>query len=235
MDGELRHVAGELTNGRAVGASGMHAEHVKEWLHGVQWEEDPEGHGVDGAEDNWRLFVQLVQAAWAHSTIPCQLLWIIVVLIPKGGRDYRGIRLLEPVWKCIKRVIDHRLEVIDLHDSLHGCRNNHGTGTAIIEAKLTQQLSYLELKPFYGVFLDLRKAFDAMDREQCIMVLEGYGTGPRMIRLIHGFWSNAIMVCRAAGNYGMAFKAGHGVTQGGPLLARLFNIMVDAVVREWIQ
>jgi hypothetical protein len=74
-----------------------------------------------------------------------------------------------------------------------------------------------------------------MDRERCIMVLEGYGAGPRMIRLICGFWRDAIMVCRAPGNYGMAFKAGHGVTQGGPLLARLFNIMVDAVVREWIQ
>jgi hypothetical protein len=124
-----------------------------------------------------------MQAAWAHSTIPCQLLWIIVVLIPKGGGDYRGIKLLEPVWKCIERVIDHQLEVIDLHDSLNGCRNNRGTGTAIIEAKLTQQLSYLELKPFYGVFLDLQKAFEAMDWEQCIMVLEGYGAGPRMINL----------------------------------------------------
>jgi hypothetical protein len=96
-------------------------------------------------------------------------------------------------------------------------------------------LSYLELKPFYGVFLDLWKAFDAMDREQCIMLLEGYGAGPRMIYLIRGFWPDAIMVCRAAGNYGMAFKAGRGVMQGGPLSARLFNIMVDAVVREWIQ
>ncbi len=96
-------------------------------------------------------------------------------------------------------------------------------------------MSYLELKPFYHIFLDLRKAFDAMDREQCIIVLEGYGAGPRMIRLICGFWCNAIMVCRAAGNYSTAFKAGCGVTQGGPLLARLFNIMVDAVIREWIQ
>ena len=34
-DGELRHVAGELTNGRAASTSGMRAEHVKEWLHGV--------------------------------------------------------------------------------------------------------------------------------------------------------------------------------------------------------
>jgi hypothetical protein len=43
------------------------------------------------------------------------------------------------------------------------------------------------------------------------------------------------MVCRAAGNYGTAFKAGRGVTQSGPLSARLFNIMVDTVVWEWIR
>jgi hypothetical protein len=72
-----------------------------------------------------------------------------------------------------------------------------------------------------------------MDRERCLMVLEGYGAGPQMIRLIRGFWRDAIMVCRAAGNYSTAFKAGRGVTQGGPLLAKLFNIMVDAVVQEW--
>ncbi len=130
-------------------------------------------------------------------------------------------------------MIDHRLDTINLHDSLHGCRHNRGTGTAIIEAKLAQQLSYLELRPFYGVFLDLQKAFDAMDRERCLMVLEGYGAGPRMIRFIRGFWRDAIMVCRVAGNYSTAFKASHGVTQGGPLSAKLFNIMVDAVVREW--
>jgi hypothetical protein len=64
------------------------------------------------------------------------------------------------------------------------------------------------------------------------MVLEGYGAGPRMIHPIRGFWRNTIMVCRAAGNYGTAFKAGRGVMQGGGLSARLFNIMVDAVVRE---
>jgi hypothetical protein len=57
MDGKLRQVASKLTNGRAAGASGMRAEHVKEWLNGMRREEDPEGHGVDGAGDYWRLFV----------------------------------------------------------------------------------------------------------------------------------------------------------------------------------
>jgi hypothetical protein len=42
-------------------------------------------------------------------------------------------------------------------------------------------------------------------------------------------------VCWVKGNYGWPFKASRGVTQGGPLLAKLFNIVVDAVVREWMR
>jgi hypothetical protein len=42
------------------------------------------------------------------------------------------------------------------------------------------------------------------------------------------------LVCRAAGNYGTAFRAGCRVTQGGPLSAKLFNILVNAVVHEWV-
>jgi hypothetical protein len=175
----------------------------------------------------------LVQATWTHGKIPCLLLWIIVILIPKGGGDYRGIGLLEPIWKVIERIIDHRLDALNLDDSLHGCRNKRGTGTAIIKAKLAQQLSYLELKPFYGVFLDLQKAFDAMDRERCILILEGYGAGPQLVRLVRMYWRDAIMVCWALGYCGTPFKAGRGVTQGRPLSAKLFNILVDAVVREW--
>jgi hypothetical protein len=79
------------------------------------------------------------------------------------------------------------------------------------------------------------EAFDSMDWERCIMILEGYGAGPRMIQLIRGYWRDAIMVCRVLGNYGTPFKAGRGVTQGGPLSAKLFNIMVDAVARKWLR
>jgi hypothetical protein len=105
----------------------------------------------------------------------------------------------------------------------------------VIEAKLTQQLAHIKQTPFYGVFIDLKKAFDAMDRECCLLILEGHGAGPNMRRLIRHFWDEATNVCRALGNYGAPFKAGRGVTQGGPLSAKLFNVMVDAVVREWLR
>ena len=95
--------------------------------------------------------------------IPQQMRWVITVLIPKGGGEYQGIGLMEPIWKVLERIVDHRLETIVLHDSFHGCLKHRGMGTVIIEAKLAQQLAHLEQAPFYGVFIDLRKAFDAMD------------------------------------------------------------------------
>ena len=51
-----------------------------------------------------------------------------------------------------------------VHNSLHGCLKHRGMGTAVIEAKLAQQLAHLEQVPFYRVFIDLRKAFNAMDQ-----------------------------------------------------------------------
>jgi hypothetical protein len=133
--------------------------------------------------------------------------------------------------------MNRRLNTLPVHEVLHGCRNRHGMGmgTAVLEAKLAQQLAHLKQEPFYRVFLDLKKAFNAMDRERCLLILEGYGMGLNMVRLICTFWRHATMVCYVSGNYGGLFCAGQGMTQGGPLSAKLYNILVDDVVREWLR
>ena len=156
----------------------MRAEDIKGWLRGAVREEEAvrrmmrgeaedlgagEGEGVEGAGDQWRALVSLVQAIWERGYIPHQMRWMIVVLLPKGGGNYRGIGLLEPIWKVMEGIMDERLNSISFHDSLHGFLAARGTGTAVIEAKLAQQLAYLEAEAFYVIFIDLRKAFDAMD------------------------------------------------------------------------
>jgi hypothetical protein len=55
-----------------------------------------------------------------------------------------------------------------------------------------------------------------------------------MIWLIHNFWCDTKMVCWASGNYSNPFWVGRGVTQSGPLSAKLFNIVVDTVAQEWM-
>ena len=198
-------------------------------------EENPAtGPNNVGAGDKQNMLVWLIQAVWNKGKISTHLGWVVTVLIPKGGGDYHGISLLKPIWKVIGRVMDHWLMVIALHDSLHGCRNGQGTGTAVIKAKLAQQLAHIEQFPFYRVFIDLKKVFGVMDREWCLLIFEGHGVGPNMRRLTRHLGYEATNVCRTLENYDTLFKAGCGVTQGGPLSAKFFNTMVDAVVREWL-
>ena len=43
------------------------------------------------------------------------------------------------------------------------------------------------------------------------------------------------MVARAVGYYGNSFKGFRRVTQGEPLHPTTFNVVVDAVVRNWVE
>ncbi len=89
----------------------------------------------------------------------------IIVLLPKGGGDYRGIGLLEPFWKVVEKIMVAGLALIEFHDGLHGGLPGRGTGTATIEAKLSQSLAWCDQCPLYQIYVDLKKAYDALDRE----------------------------------------------------------------------
>ena len=92
------------------------------------------------------------------------MLLTIGVLIPKGSsRDFRGIGLLEVVWEIVERIIHAQLKCVPLHDALYGFRPRRGCGTGIIEVNLAAQLGSLGQCPLFGIFLDLKKAYDAMD------------------------------------------------------------------------
>ena len=107
------------------------------------------------------------------------MLRVVVALITKeSSGDYCGIGLLEVVWKLIERVVDERLSKIELHDALRGFRAKHGCGTGIMKAKLVQQLAYREQCLLFGIFLNLRKTYDAMDRGRCLDILRDAGVGP---------------------------------------------------------
>ena len=82
--------------------------------------------------------------------------------------------------------------------------------------------------------LDLKKAYNAFDREQTLKIFVAYGVGTRMLHLQKHFWDTEKMVCRPGGNYGERFNTKRGVTQGGPLSSLVFNVCVNAVVREWL-
>ena len=98
--------------------------------------------------------------------------------LPFRKGEFRGIGLVEVTWKLLTVILHRRLTTgIKLHDVLHGFWEGRGTGTATLEAKLLQQLAAMREEVLYVIFLDLTKAYDALDRSQSLEILKVYGVG----------------------------------------------------------
>jgi Reverse transcriptase (RNA-dependent DNA polymerase) len=189
----------------------MSEEHLKAWLELAT--DSPDGIAARDSTA-WEALCTFVRHVYATGEMPVELSWATMILLPKGEGQYRGIGLLEISWKLISKIIDQQIRRhVEFHDTIHGFRAKRGCGTATIEAKLLQQLATIEQAALFKIFLDLRKAYDTLDRPRTLEILALYGLGK---------------------NYGEPFEATRGVTQGDIISPTIFNIVSDAVVCYWL-
>ena len=134
----------------------MRAEDLKGLCKEAKREKEPVGR-------IWELVVRIVQVVFRYKTVPVEIVWVKMVLILKEEGGYRGIGLVEVLWKFCVVVVNCRLKSSGvLHDTLHVFRTGRGTATATLESKLYQKLVGLVYKPLFQFFLDLRKAYDSL-------------------------------------------------------------------------
>ena len=96
----------------------MRADDLKGWLTAARKEEkEREAETKDREEirkndsagaENWAQVVELVQTAFWEGELAEESTWQAVVLIPKGKRDYRGIGLVEVMWKVVAVILNRR-------------------------------------------------------------------------------------------------------------------------------
>jgi Reverse transcriptase (RNA-dependent DNA polymerase) len=158
----------------------------------------------------------------------------IPVLIPKGQPDqFRGIALLEVIYKLVSMIINTRLSsTIKFHKVIHGFRRGHGTTTAMAEFKLIMRAACQMDMPHFTIFLDLEKAYVTLDRERTLQILQGYGVVPNIRNIIAQTWAMDRMIPRQAGFYGEPFTTSRGVRQGDIMSLTVFNIVCDAAIRH---
>ena len=122
----------------------------------------------------------LIKSAFGEGHLSEESTWQGVVLTHKVGGDYRGIGpgLVEVMWKLVAVILNHQFKAsITSHNIFHGFRAGRGTGTATLEAKLLLQLASTREDVLYVIFMDLQKAYGALDREICLYILKGMRSG----------------------------------------------------------
>ena len=142
-----------------------------------------------------------------------------MVLIPKGdGGEFHRIGLVEVLWMNMMGLLNRLFTlVIWFHNVLQGFQTVRRTGNASHEAKLLQQLKSMRETVLHKIFLDLQKAYDALDWNLCLDILAVYVVVPREIQLLLTYWVQLTMVYNAREYYAPpTLKGCHGVTQGDP-------------------
>ena len=206
----------------------MISEHLHQWLIYATQDDSPDA-------TNWQKVVAIAKSVFRDGMLAEEFTWKTFVLITKGKRDFRGVLLAKFLWKVVAILLKRRLmSDIMFHDVLHGFRAGRGTGTATLEAKLLQQLTYMKEAVLFNVLLGLQKEHDALDWYIKLEILVDYGVSPRMIRLLQTYWERLTMVARAGGYFGRPFKGHQCVTHGDPLSPTIFNVVADAVIRHWL-
>ena len=112
------------------------------------------------------------------------------------------------LWKVISGVINLRiLSSIQFHDALHVFCAGRGTGTSTLEAKLLHQLIAMRETVLHSIFLNLRKAYNNLERYRCLDILSGYGVGARTLRILRTYWAQIQMAAKAGGIMDLSSRA----------------------------
>lgn len=109
-----------------------------------------------------------------------------------------------------------------------------GTGTAILELKLLMEKAHIKDQPLIQIFVDLEKAYGSINQKRLLFILEKYGVGPNICRLLSTLWLGHKLVPKLGGYFGAPFLAECRVPQGNFISKDLFNFVVDCVVCEWL-
>ena len=220
---EVEEAVESLKSFKAAGPDGIVAELLKaggepvvEWVHRI-------------IQKIWKR--ERVVEEWKTCTI--------VPLFKKGDAEvcdnYRGISLLSIPSKILAKVLYRRIEVVvepQLHEAQCGFRKGRGCIDQVFNLKECMSMSRQKEKPLYMCFIDLRKAYDSVNRELLWKAMREYGISGKIVRIMNSLYENTRAQVRVNGVLSEHLSLKTGVKQGCVLSPLLFNIFIDWVVRR---
>lgn len=185
------------------------------------------------------LFVHLINLIFSTGIYPDEFKEAIVVPIFKGGdrklaSNYRPISILPVCGKIVEKILHTRImQFLNKNDLLlkrqFGFRKKSGTESAAIELISTIQGALNDGKKVSAVFMDLQKAFDSVDHNTLLAVIDQYGIRGKANELIKSYLSNRSQSVRLKNATSSKAKITQGVIQGSIIGPLLFLIIINAM------
>lgn len=187
--------------------------------------------------------LDLMNDLWKTGKIPNSWRISEIITIHKNGPtsepgNYRGISLLSNLYKLMANILNKRLRIWCeaekiFSESQAGFRQLHSTGNnifilnSLINEKLKRKKGRL-----FTMFIDIKAAFDSVNRAKLMKKLEDIGLKGRFLRFIANSYKQTICRIKVNGSTSEDFFTSRGVRQGCPLSPLLFNIYIENLDKE---
>jgi len=222
-EAEVQSVIQKLTRNKATGDDSIPAEFIQ-------------ALGPNGIQ----LITKLMNKIYNTGVIPDDFLQNIFITIPKISNaqdcsDFRTISLISHVSKILLHLINARITpIIERHltDSQLGFRKGKGTKDAIFQFRTVMERVTQVNKKVYACFIDYQKAFDRINHEKLLVIMEKAGIPDLERKLIKSLYWNQYAVIRTKDGKSRKICIRRGVRQGCIISPILFNLYSEYMMQE---
>jgi hypothetical protein len=228
------------------------AREVREALFAQSVKKAPgvDGIGFKALRLLWRWaedrVVSLVQGCIRMGYHPCTWKTAKGILLRKQGKPtytiakaYRVISLLSCFSKVVEKVVATWIaSFCEKNDIFHrgqfGCRRNRSTLDAVAQLVAKVENTWVKKRTALALLLDVRGAFDRVDKRQLLKRKIRVGMAGNMIRWVDSFLSNRRAMLVTDGRTGQTHDIQAGLPQGSPVSPVLFILSVSALF-QWLE
>ena len=185
---------------------------------------------------------RLFNAIFNQGNFPALWSQSLIVPIHKKGSftdpdNYRGITLTSILSKIFLHVINARLQLWAddneiIGDEQAGCRKGHSTVDNVFIVHSIVQKYLFRHKKLYVLFVDFKKAFDSVNRQALWFILEQYGIGGKMLKLLKSMYESVRCCVRCQSETSAFFESCCGLKQGCKLSPLCFSYLVSYLTTE---
>lgn len=219
-DAEILEAVTCIRNGRMAGPDSIYAEYLR-------------------LEDLHPWLTQWIRSVWTSGTVPSSIAAAQVLMLLKKGRprsdstSYRPISVTNSICKLLEKLICFRLtpllEQVSCWQS--GFRANRQASENVTLLRLLQEEARRLAEPVYVLYIDLKSAYDLVDRQRLYWILHERGCPHPILKLIKNLLDCYNYQVRSGTSLSAQYPTSRGLAQGGALSPTLFSLFLDAAMQ----